>query len=40
MLVCRILGSLMLGAPIALGPPVVMESFAEHERGIALGTWS
>ncbi|KAJ5164174.1 Translation elongation/initiation factor/Ribosomal beta-barrel [Penicillium coprophilum] len=40
MLVCRILGSLMLGAPIALGPPVVMETFAEHERGIALGTWS
>ncbi|KAJ5513525.1 Translation elongation/initiation factor/Ribosomal beta-barrel [Penicillium fimorum] len=40
MLVCRILGSLMLGAPIALGPPIVMESFAEHERGLALGTWS
>ena len=40
MLICRILGSLFISAPIALGPPVVVEMYTEHERGYKLGIWT
>lgn len=40
MLICRILGSLFISAPIALGPPVVVEMYPEHERGYKLGIWT
>ncbi|KAJ5678566.1 MFS general substrate transporter [Penicillium maclennaniae] len=40
MLICRIIGSLFLAAPIALGPPVVVEMYREQERGYKLGIWT
>ncbi|PKY07769.1 MFS general substrate transporter [Aspergillus campestris IBT 28561] len=40
MIICRILGSLFISAPIALGPPVVVEMYPEHERGYKLGIWT
>lgn len=40
MLVCRILGSVFLSSPIALGPPVVVEMYDEHERGIKMSIWT
>ncbi|EED14954.1 conserved hypothetical protein [Talaromyces stipitatus ATCC 10500] len=40
MMVCRILGSVFLSSPIALGPPVVVEMYHEHERGIKISIWT
>jgi hypothetical protein len=36
MLVCRILGSVLFSSPIALGPPVVVEMYDEHEWSIKM----
>ncbi|KAF9895308.1 hypothetical protein FE257_000212 [Aspergillus nanangensis] len=40
MMACRILGSLFLSSPIALGPPVVVEMYRENERGVKMGIWT